>query len=141
MTRPVEVAKVLSANDVGKTGTHQAGILVPKVGPYVPFFPSLKVEEANPDCRVTLVAASLGVVFRARFVYYNSRRLGLGTRDEYRLTGLTKLLRSLGAAEGDALHFRRVRDDEFEVRLVSQPRNDRQDKSQVGSAWRIVAED
>ena len=41
-TTEKSITKVLSANDTGETGGHQAGILVPKEERLLSFFPALK---------------------------------------------------------------------------------------------------
>ena len=50
--RPSAITKVLSMNDTGETGGHQAGILVPKGSEVLSFFPDLGNDEKNP--RVSL---------------------------------------------------------------------------------------
>lgn len=98
--------KILSANDVGSTGTHQAGILVPKTDTaLLGFLPFLSAEAKNPSAYLSCVDR-LGVRFNARFVYYNnSLHDREGTRNEYRLTGLTDFLRRNGAKPGDLLEI------------------------------------
>jgi hypothetical protein len=44
------ISKVLSANDTGDTGGHQAGILVPKDPDILAFFPKLDANRRNPRC-------------------------------------------------------------------------------------------
>lgn len=98
-------AKILSANDVGATGSHQAGILVPKTNlQLMSFFPSLESKDLNPDCWIVTVD-ECGREWRLRYIYYNSRLHGVGTRNEYRLTHLTAYLRGVGASAGDLLLF------------------------------------
>ncbi len=68
--RPTRITKVLSANDTGETGGHQAGMLVPKEGRILAFFPSLDPSEKNgnykdgltlpPDFATIAVEASHG---------------------------------------------------------------------------------
>lgn len=100
MTHTVQITKTLSANDVGETGGHQAGILVPKEREILSFFPSLNPREKNP--RVTLAFREPDGITRwdFNFIYYNNRFFG-GTRNEYRLTCMTKYLRARNAAVGD----------------------------------------
>lgn len=99
-------AKVLSANDTGATGGHQAGILVPKGEPaLLAFFPPLDGSVQNPDAWIEAVDGS-GRVWRLRYIYYNnSLHAPNGTRNEYRLTHLTRYLRGAGARAGDSLVF------------------------------------
>jgi hypothetical protein len=104
MTRPV-FAKLLSANDTGATGSHQAGICVPKSDPeLLAFFPPLDAAQLNPDCWL-LCEDESGTEWRLRYIYYNNRLHGQGTRNEYRITHLTRFLKLDGAMEGDYLRF------------------------------------
>lgn len=99
-------AKVLSANDTGATGGHQAGILVPRGDPaLLAFFPPLDAAVQNPDAWVEAVDDD-GRVWKLRYIYYNNKlHAENGTRNEYRLTHLTKYLRAARAKVGDALVF------------------------------------
>lgn len=103
---PESFAKDLSANDTGATGGHQAGILVPKGDPaLLAFFPALDAGVQNPDAWVEVVDED-GRVWKLRYIYYNNRlHAENGTRNEYRLTHLTKYLREAGAKVGDSLVF------------------------------------
>lgn len=94
--------KTLSANDVGSTGAHMGGILIPKGdGELLAFLPHLDPKEYNPNEWILCVTPD-GREFRLRYVYYNNRlHKPTGTRNEYRLTHLTKYLKSEGAKEGD----------------------------------------
>ena len=99
-------AKVLSANDVGVTGSHQAGILVPKADPeLLSFFPALDPSVHNPDAWITCTDES-GNEWKLRYVYYNNRfHSEAGTRNEYRLTYLTPYFRRTAARPGEQLVF------------------------------------
>lgn len=94
--------KTLSANDVGSTGAHMGGILIPKGDDeLLAFLPHLDPNEYNPDEWILCVTPD-GREFRLRYVYYNNRfHKPNGTRNEYRITHLTKYLKSEGAKEGD----------------------------------------
>lgn len=97
-------AKTLSANDVGLTGGHQAGILVPKSEDLLGFFPYLDPALSNPDAWI-ICEDEDGREWRLRYIYYNNRLHGTGTRNEYRLTHLTRYLRDAAARPGDSLVF------------------------------------
>lgn len=119
MTRK-SFSKTLSANDIGKTGTHQAGILVPKTEPQLlEFFPRLDPGVKNPDAWVQCIDEE-GRERKFRFVYYNNRLHDEnGTRNEYRLTYMTGYLKEMRAAEGDGLEFSREEGEAaYTVRLV-----------------------
>lgn len=112
--------KTLSANDVGTTGGHMGGILVPKGdGELLAFLPPLNPEERNPDAWIECEGPD-GKILRLRFVYYNNKyHPPLGTRNEYRITGLTKFLRNENASEGD--NFEISRDDgqvRYRIRVI-----------------------
>jgi hypothetical protein len=114
----LEIAKRLSANDVGETGGHQAGILVPKERTVLDFFPSLDSTVKNPRMVLTVRELPVGGQWTFNYIYYNTKLLGTGTRNEYRLTGMTAFLRSLNAKVGDELRFSRDEDLSYTVRLV-----------------------
>ena len=98
------ISKKLSANDIGANGAHQAGVLVPKSKDILSFFPTLNTAIKNP--RMTLLVRELadGTKWEFNFIYYNNVQFG-GTRNEYRLTCMTKYLRSIDAKVGDELTF------------------------------------
>ena len=106
----VSVSKRISANDLGLTGSHQAGIAVPKGAEsgILSFFPALDKSLKNPSCPVTVRGADSGVYWELRFVYYNGKRHGTSTRDEYRWSGMTKMMRDMAVEPGDDLVFTRT---------------------------------
>jgi hypothetical protein len=95
--------KVLSANDTGGSGSHQAGILLPKSSAMLAFFPTLNENSHNPRAMV-LCLDDDGREWRFNYIHYNNVLLG-GTRNEYRLTSMTAFLRTNKLREGDALVF------------------------------------
>ena len=97
------VCKTLSRNDLGYTGGHQAGILVPKEIIKLNFFPFLDPNEYNPRCDISFYFRGDAISFT--FIYYNNRLHGNGTRNEYRLTGMTKFFRENSCEPGDILKF------------------------------------
>jgi hypothetical protein len=112
------LTKRLSPNDVGATGSHQVGILVPKIGGYLAFFPRLDPSAKNPSVLIAFTEDS-GRKWCFRFVYYNNRKFG-GTRNEYRLTRMTRFMRAHHAKAGDGLVLRRD-GSTFSVGLVDAP--------------------
>ena len=99
------VTKRLSDNDVSATGGHQAGILVPKAEDILAFFPRLpKRESLNPRAAIAVREELSGTRWMFNFIYYNNRYFG-GTRNEYRLTCMTRYLRASNAVTGDDLTF------------------------------------
>ena len=97
------ISKILSSNDLGTTGTHQAGVHIPKTNESIlQFFPALYKSQKNPSKIIEFLRRDNSTKITLRFIYYNSAFFG-GTRNEYRLTGLTSYLREVGAAVGDQL--------------------------------------
>jgi Restriction endonuclease EcoRII, N-terminal len=114
-TIQMKVRKKLSPNDVGMTRTHQAGLLIPKNPDILGVFPRLDLSKVNPDCVISLHVPSLEGWWPARFVFYNTKDHGIGTRSEYRLTRITSLLAEFQAKPGDSLTFAKSQDGHIEV--------------------------
>lgn len=114
--------KTLSANDVGATGTHQGGILIPKTeGELLAFLPSLDPSTKNPDAWIECVDEN-GTIRRMRFVYYNNKFHDKhGTRNEYRITYMTRYFREVGATAGEGLEISRGENQvRYEIRIIRQ---------------------
>lgn len=95
------IRKVLSANDSGETGAHQAGILIPKDPDILSFFPDLGLDEKNPRVHLRFIDES-GGKWTFAFIYYNNRFFG-GTRNEYRLTRMTPYIKENRLRAGDEI--------------------------------------
>ncbi len=116
----IAFTKTLSANDVGSTGAHQAGVHIPKgERDLLKFLPPLDPGVKNPDAWLTCVGED-GIPHRFRFVYYNNRLHDEnGTRNEYRITYMTAWFREVGAKEGDVFEIARgAGDAHYSVRVV-----------------------
>ena len=100
---PRTIRKTLSANDAGETGGHQAGILIPRDRRILTFFPQLNTSELNPRTHITFEDAA-GTPWEFAFIYYNNRRFG-GTRNEYRLTRMTRYIRQATLPVATRLFF------------------------------------
>lgn len=109
------ISKVLTANDIGLTGGHQAGITVPQYSGMLEFFPKLDENIVNPSTRILCTDFSSQERTYLRYVYYNGKIHGTSTRNEYRITGLTKYFRDRIAEVGDDLIFRRHPDGQFSI--------------------------
>jgi hypothetical protein len=98
--------KTLSANDVGTTGGHQGGVLIPKgERDLLEFLPQLDPSVKNPDAWLNCTDPK-GDTHRFRFVYYNNKLHDpRGTRNEYRITYMTAWFRNAGAKEGDVFEI------------------------------------
>ena len=132
------VSKLLSPNDLGETGGHQAGILIPKKPEILAFFPLLTTDVKNPRHLLTF-RDDHGGRWDFPFIYYNGRFFD-GTRNEYRLTGMTGYFREAGLMAGDELildkrpeggrriAFRRARSVTVEDGVL-----------RLGGGWKVVS--
>lgn len=110
------IAKRLSNNDLGITGSHQSGIVVPKFIIAQDFFPYLDPNEYNP--RRELLFISLNAEWKVSFIYYNNKLHGKGTRNEYRITGLSAFYKESKCNVGDSLRFYPTnKEDVFKVEV------------------------
>ncbi len=112
--------KTLSANDVGSTKAHQAGIHIPKTEKaLLDFLPPLDPKKRNPDAWIECMDED-GEIHRFRYVYYNNKFHDEGgTRNEYRITHMTGYLRRIGATPGDVLEISRAtKDDHYSLRVL-----------------------
>jgi hypothetical protein len=131
------VEKELSGNDTGETGTHQAGMLIPKGGDILKFFPPLSRDTRNPRTVIDVVDET-GREWSFNFIYYNNKFFG-GTRNEFRLTGMTEYIRAFNLKTGDVLVLEKVSDRHIRIRYR------RKDRTTTGGAlklgmggWRVV---
>jgi len=137
--QPTAIIKELSANDIGETGGHQAGILVPKEPRILAFFPRLDGKEMNPRHHLVFHDEN-GHQWEFAFIYYNNRFFG-GTRNEYRLTRMTPYIRQSGLKSGDRIILRR--DPESGRRFISYRRASRLEWTasgalKLGHAWKEI---
>ena len=101
----IEFSKILSANELGITHSHQAGLLIPKRIALLPYFPSLDHFAVNPRERMIFSVPELAIEISLNYIYYNNKDRGVGTRSEYRLTGTTKFFREIKAEPNQNLEF------------------------------------
>lgn len=136
-----EIRKRLSANDVGATGGHQAGILVPKDKHILSFFPGLESSEKNPRMKLAMYERAGRTRWEFNFIYYNNKLFG-GTRNEYRLTCMTQYLRAIDAKVDDELVFSRDENASFEVDILRTNRASRYTMDGetliLGGGWTVV---
>jgi hypothetical protein len=132
------IAKVLSANDTGETGAHQAGILVPKDPEILGFFPKLPAEVKNPRLHLYFQDEE-GVQWEFAFIYYNNKLFG-GTRNEYRLTRMTPYFNGNGLKAGDLLRLERKAGGVRTIRYErSHAPEEKDGVLKLGSGWKVVA--
>lgn len=138
--------KILSANDVGKTGAHQGGVLIPKTeAELLAILPFLNPAIKNPDAWIECLD-EIGVTRRFRFVYYNNKLHDeKGTRNEYRFTYMTRYFRDLAANEGDTFEISGGEDKfNYSIRIVrplAEPVKQEEEKViriKITSSWRRV---
>jgi hypothetical protein len=135
--RPTKITKILSANDVGDTGTHQAGILVPKASSILAFFPALDQTLENPRCSLCF-GDEWQDTWRFAFIYYNNKFRG-GTRNEYRLTRMTEFLRRRNVKAGDSIVL--IRDSDSYRIVVHRPGTGSDtpvERLVLGTAWKVI---
>lgn len=148
LNKPVAITKVLSMNDSGETGGHQAGILVPKGSEALAFFPDLGCEEKNPRVVLHYVDES-GVDWKFNFIYYNNKFFDAkGTRNEYRLTGMTGYIRDHGLKAGDSIILRHGENDIDEIhcqrasvlniKTVETADGKEKKRLTINSAWKVI---
>ena len=78
--------KRLSANDVGTTGGHQGGVLIPKgESELLAMLPFLDPDVKNPDAWIECVDDT-GHRLKFRFVYYNNRLHDPREGDEFEIS-------------------------------------------------------
>jgi hypothetical protein len=99
--------KILSSNDTGETGSNQSGITIPiKNTNLVKFFPHLDKKMFNPETWIYCEDKG-GVTWKMRYIYYNGRSFSppRSTRNEFRITHITKFLKKWSARSGDMIIF------------------------------------
>ncbi|UTT39437.1 hypothetical protein NMP99_15710 [Glutamicibacter mishrai] len=136
------VRKTLSANDLGRTGGHQAGIAIPKSGHILSFFPRLSPEEYNPDCIINCFIPELEMYINLRYVYYNNKLHTQGTRNEYRITGTTRLLRQLNAQVQDEIEFTKDKFGEMSINIIRWAADRKAENTQIklSNGWSFSVE-
>lgn len=136
-SRPVIISKILSRNDTGETGGHQAGILIPKDHEILSFFPKLDESRKNPRHLISFYD-ELNYQWSFSFIYYNNINFG-GTRNEYRLTCMTPFLRQYNLRAGDTIIFRRQPDATYLVTFsINEKLEQYSEVLKLGSKWKVV---
>jgi hypothetical protein len=113
--------KILSENDIGSNGSHQAGFLVPKLLIKEGLFQKLPDTEANPRLKLKFVDLKDGSEVLLNYIYYNNKLFG-GTRHEYRLTGLTRWIKNHGLRAGDSIQMCRVSNFDYTIEIIKKER-------------------
>ncbi|HMP82649.1 MAG TPA: EcoRII N-terminal effector-binding domain-containing protein [Verrucomicrobiota bacterium] len=128
------IEKTLSKNDTGETGGHQAGILVPKDPEILGFFPQLEAKIKNPRVPLDLLDDT-GREWTFMFIYYNNKFFD-GTRNEYRITGMTAFLREFNLKAGDKVILRR--ESPRILRITFKRAGEQQGVLKLSSTWKVI---
>ena len=133
------ISKTLSANDVGDTGAHQAGMHIPKQEEILSFFPALDTATKNPRCIMNFVDDA-DSTWKFAFIYYNNKFFG-GTRNEYRLTRMTPFINEHQLRAGDQIFLVHLDNGEWRIRLKRYRRSARADDGvlRLGSNWKVIS--
>lgn len=132
-----QLIKILSPNDTGETGAHQAGIVVPKDANLLSFFPDLDPREYNPRVHIDFID-DVGKRWEFAFIYYNNGLFG-GTRNEYRLTRMTQFIRENLLTSGDELVLT-SEDDTYKVSYRRKsPQSVKSNVLVLGNSWRVIS--
>lgn len=135
--RPKSISKVLSSNDTGETGGHQAGMLIPKGGEILEFFPALNGDEKNPRTYLYFID-DVNKRWKFNFIYYNNKFFG-GTRNEYRLTGMTAYIRQNNLKTGDTIVLSRDDIGILSIRFERQnSTSSSSPKLVITGTWKVV---
>lgn len=112
--------KILSANDVGKTGSHQAGIHLKKS--VAESLCTFQHSEKNPRSIIRCTDPDENF-WDFTIIHYNNKYFG-GTRNEFRMTHLSSFFRKWDCSEGDTLRIGKDSSGIFHVEIIKNQRND-----------------
>jgi hypothetical protein len=130
----LSISKVLSANDCGLTGSHQAGIYVPDTLAW--FFPSLMEDQLNPKCWMDCQGQD-GRIWTFRFIHYNNGIVGCGTRSEYRLTRVAGYISYHALGVGDIIEFEQSRTGGYRVSHSAAQPTEKEHTLKLRGHWRV----
>lgn len=135
---PAQISKILSPNDTGETGAHQAGILIPKDFRILEFFPKLDGRTLNPRCHLSF-SDDEGCKWEFAYIYYNNALFG-GTRNEFRLTRMTRYIRQNDLVAGDEIILSRETDLSYRIKYRGPHQATTTDQFvlKLGSGWKII---
>jgi hypothetical protein len=131
------IKKVLSPNDTGETGGHQAGILIPKDKQILSFFPRLNSTLKNPRTSLDFLDET-GKEWTFSFIYYNNKYFG-GTRNEYRITGMTAFFREFNLKAGDSIILKRL--SPHVLRICYDRRKKLGSVIKLSCMWKVIDDD
>ena len=142
MAPKYEISKKLSPNDCGETAGHQDGICIPKNGKILDFFPELDSSVLNPRIKMIFYDRNQKI-WEFNFIYYNNRFF-CGTRNEYRLTGMTEYIRSNNLSAGDEIFFLKNSENKYSIRFNKHILPEIRENSgkyviKLGNTWKIIS--
>ncbi|QHE51677.1 EcoRII N-terminal effector-binding domain-containing protein [Pontibacillus sp. HMF3514] len=129
------ISKILSPNDTGETGGHQAGILIPKSNQVINFFPNLGNDKKNPRVKLRFYD-DYGDYWDFMFIHYNNKFFE-GTRDEYRLTGMTSFIKQNNLTSGDEIFLSRD-NDQLHLSYKQSSNEDSQTIMKLSKSWKVI---
>jgi hypothetical protein len=129
----MKIEKILSANDIGATGAHQAGILVPKQKQILDFFPKLDPSIKNPRTTINFKDSS-GQNWKLNFIYYNNKFFG-GTRNEYRLTAMTVFFKMKNLKMNDKVLLSKNNSNDY---FIDYEKPNKSVKIKLSNNWKII---
>ncbi len=132
------VRKVLTSNDTGDTGSHQAGIHIPKNEELLSFFPVLDSGVKNPRIVIKFVDKETEERWPLSYIYYNSKLFG-GTRNEYRLTGISHYVRARNLHQGNEICFEKKGDFDYFISCTKASPVDADGSIVLSKVWKIVS--
>ncbi len=130
------IQKILTANDTGETGGHQAGICIPKNESILSFFPKLNKNIKNPRCIIDIIDES-GKEWVFHFIYYNSKLFG-GTRNEYRLTGMTPYIKEYSLRAGDVVEMYWLDKHKVQIKTIKKDKQIQGKTIKLSSFWKVI---
>jgi hypothetical protein len=134
------IEKTLSRNDTGETGSHQAGIAIPKITEILSFFPDLDKKIKNDNIQMNFKDSS-GKTWEFKFIYYNNKfHDDGGTRNEYRLTRTTGFIKNYALKEGDIITLSKYKNDQYSIGFTENKSSPETpgDILILGNSWRTV---
>jgi hypothetical protein len=132
------IEKTLSRNDTGETGSHQAGIAIPKETEILSFFPELDKKIKNPRIRMNYKDSNERD-WDFSFIYYNNKFFG-GTRNEYRLSGTTGFIKNYALKEGDKITLLKYENDYYSIFFTKNYSPATSEEILIlGNSWRTVS--
>jgi len=132
-----KISKILSANDIGTTGSHQAGMFISKSDDVLQFFPKLDIAQKNPRAFLDIIDSE-GALWECAFIYYNNKFFG-GTRNEYRLTRLQNMFKHFGIKPNDEMIMTVKNNASYQIEfLKNKSIKTTMETITISNKWRVI---